>query len=451
MADGHTATTSGTTSFEARIGALDIKFEATILDNLYFDALLGHDFLVNNEVSWDYAAYTIHMGRQICTSTCWKGKSQPPATSSDLSQLEFGNDTETRAKLTEILNKYAVVFNDKVGRTKLIEHEILLKDPCPQQKQAAIDDMVRDMETQGLVEPSISPWAAPVVLAKKKDGTFRLCVDYRWLNDVTESNAYPMLDLNKIIRRMRSAKIFSIFDLSTRPGNTKRSTRFVSPALGSPIDEERLEEKLVGAPTTPTTNIDLESDRIFSMVNNHDSDDTPLIATTLGKWQPEDATIHDVIAGHRWDGPTRNNRCAKSETNKYVFSDDLLRVNVGPHTPVVIPTTKIQHVIWRCHDHALSSHPGWKETYRAVQQRYYWKGQKNDVRLYVGAYHVCACTKPLNSRPNDPMQPRTPHQPWEVTSVDLMGSYPRSGNQDESRKCPLKIQISKYSDIFYRV
>jgi len=222
MADGHTAITSGTSTFEARIGALDIKFEATILDNLYCDALLGHDFLVENEVSWDYASCTIHMGRQIRTSTCWKGNSQQPATSPDLSQLEFGNDTEMRAKLIVVLNKYAVVFTDKVGRTKLIEHEILLKNPTPnafkpypypQQKQIAIDDIVRDMETQGLVEPSTSPWASPVVLTKKKDGTFRLCVVYRRLNDVTESDAYPMPDLNKMIRQMQGAKIFSIFDL----------------------------------------------------------------------------------------------------------------------------------------------------------------------------------------------------------------------------------------------
>jgi len=69
------------------------------------------------------------------------------------------------------------------------------------------------MELQGLVEPSTSPWAAPVVLAKKKDGSFHLYVDYRRLNDVTESDANPMPDLNKMIRQMRGAKIFSIFDL----------------------------------------------------------------------------------------------------------------------------------------------------------------------------------------------------------------------------------------------
>ena len=73
--------------------------------------------------------------------------------------------------------------------------------------------MVRDMELQGLVKPSTSPWAAPVVLTKKKDGSFRLCVDYRRLNDVTESYAYPMPDLNKMIRQMRGANIFSVLDL----------------------------------------------------------------------------------------------------------------------------------------------------------------------------------------------------------------------------------------------
>jgi hypothetical protein len=75
--------------------------------------------------------------------------------------------------------------------------------------------MIRDMESQGLVEPSISPWSASVVLAKKKDGSPRLCIDYRRLNDVTESDAYPMPDLNKLIRQMRGAKVLSILDLKS--------------------------------------------------------------------------------------------------------------------------------------------------------------------------------------------------------------------------------------------
>ena len=188
MADGHTVSTNGTAAFEAKIGDLNIPFVAAILENLYCDVLLGHDFLVQNEVSWDYAACTIHLGSRRRTTACWKGRTNAPNIIPDLSALEITGDPETRANFTAILNKYAEVFSGRVGRTKLIEHDILLKNPTPialkpysypLAKQAIIDEMIRDMEKQGLVEPSTSPWFAPIVLAKKKDGSPRLCIDYR--------------------------------------------------------------------------------------------------------------------------------------------------------------------------------------------------------------------------------------------------------------------------------
>lgn len=67
--------------------------------------------------------------------------------------------------------------------------------------------MVRDVEIQGLVEPSTSSWA--------EDGSPHHCVDFKRLNDVIESDAYPMLDLNEMIRQMRGAKVFSVLDLKS--------------------------------------------------------------------------------------------------------------------------------------------------------------------------------------------------------------------------------------------
>ncbi|KAF0750421.1 Reverse transcriptase domain-containing protein [Aphis craccivora] len=72
MADGHTTVTSGTATFEARLGDLTITFTAAIMDTLYCDMLLGHDFLVDNEVTWDYTTSTIHLGTHRRTATCWK-------------------------------------------------------------------------------------------------------------------------------------------------------------------------------------------------------------------------------------------------------------------------------------------------------------------------------------------------------------------------------------------
>jgi hypothetical protein len=71
------------------------------------------------------------MGFQIRTSTCWKGQQQPHSATPDLTQIEIGGDQQFRVRLTAVLNKYPVVFSDKVGRTKLIEHEIMLKNPTP--------------------------------------------------------------------------------------------------------------------------------------------------------------------------------------------------------------------------------------------------------------------------------------------------------------------------------
>lgn len=226
MADGHTQTTSGHASFEARVTDIILKFTATTLDNLYCDILLGHDFLVKNEVAWDYSAGTIYLGTPKRTSVCWTSPktSQKDPKKLDFSEIQISSDPNTRKQLIEVISKYSEVFDGSIGRTKMIDHEIRLKDhtpialnpyPYPPDKQNTINDMVRDMEEQGLIEPSTSPWAAPIVLAKKKDGSPRLCIDYRRLNEVTESDAYPMPNLNDMIRNMRGAKTFSVLDLKS--------------------------------------------------------------------------------------------------------------------------------------------------------------------------------------------------------------------------------------------
>ena len=57
--------------------------------------------------------------------------------------------------------------------------------------KTSIDSHVQKMLDQG-IQPSVSPWAAPVVLVRKKDGTERFCVDYRQLNKVTQRDSHPI-------------------------------------------------------------------------------------------------------------------------------------------------------------------------------------------------------------------------------------------------------------------
>ena len=66
----------------------------------------------------------------------------------------------------------------------------------------------------GIIRPSTSPWAAPVVIVPKPDGTIRLCVDYRKLDSVTKMDAYPIPSMEKMIEKIASAKFISTIDLT---------------------------------------------------------------------------------------------------------------------------------------------------------------------------------------------------------------------------------------------
>ena len=109
-----------------------------------------------------------------------------------------------RAKLAQVVGNYSDVFvgpDGKLGHTDLVQHEIETGDakpirlPVTQRENA--EEEINKMLDQGIIELSNSPWAAPIVLVRKKDGSTRFCVDYRKINSVTRKDAYPLPNINE--------------------------------------------------------------------------------------------------------------------------------------------------------------------------------------------------------------------------------------------------------------
>ncbi|GAU44000.1 hypothetical protein TSUD_91790 [Trifolium subterraneum] len=76
-----------------------------------------------------------------------------------------------------------------------------------------LKSQLEDLLQKHFIRPSVSPWGAPVLLVKKKDGTMRLCIDYRQLNKVTIKNKYPLPRIDDLLYQLRGATIFSKIDL----------------------------------------------------------------------------------------------------------------------------------------------------------------------------------------------------------------------------------------------
>ena len=145
----------------------------------------------------------------------------------DLLERSKEHLTESQGQqVAGLLSKYPDVFtkdNMDMGQTDLVKHSIHTGEtppirqpfrrlPVVQQQEA--DRQVTEMLAKGIIEKSSSPWASPIVLAKKKDGSTRFCVDYRRLNNATVKDAYPLPRIDDTLDALSEASWFSTMDLA---------------------------------------------------------------------------------------------------------------------------------------------------------------------------------------------------------------------------------------------
>ncbi|GKA03120.1 putative reverse transcriptase domain-containing protein [Tanacetum coccineum] len=72
---------------------------------------------------------------------------------------------------------------------------------------------LKELQEKGFIRPSLSPWGAPILFVKKKDGSFRMCIDYRELNKLTVKNRYPLLRIDDLFDQLQGSQFFLKIDL----------------------------------------------------------------------------------------------------------------------------------------------------------------------------------------------------------------------------------------------
>lgn len=145
----------------------------------------------------------------------------------DVSKIQCGvQDPAVRKQLTQILHEYSDCFSAdtrELGVTNKVELNIELNSDKPvcyrpyrlsYSEKTVLREKIEDMLSNGIIRESSSNYASPIILVRKKNGDFRLCVDFRKLNSITVKDKYPLPIIEEHIEKLGGKKYFTGLDLS---------------------------------------------------------------------------------------------------------------------------------------------------------------------------------------------------------------------------------------------
>ena len=133
---------------------------------------------------------------------------------------------DVRERLHNTLQLHGTVFHrgGQLRQTLAVQHDIQLSNPrpfreaprrYPDQKKKFIDEQLREMLADGIVEPTTSPWSSAIMIATKQSGEYRFCIDFRRLNDQTMDTPQCLPRIHEILKDLGRAKIFTTLDLKS--------------------------------------------------------------------------------------------------------------------------------------------------------------------------------------------------------------------------------------------
>ncbi|KAA3483404.1 DNA/RNA polymerases superfamily protein [Gossypium australe] len=217
-----------------------------------FDVILGLDWLATHDV-------IVNCGRKFIELKCESGdlirvesdvQDRLPVVISSLLTRKYlrkgyeayiafmmnTRETKLRIKSVPIVCEYSDIFPEELpGLPPVREIEFGIKlalgtapisiapyKMAPTELKELKEEL-QELTNKGSTRPSYSPWGALVLFVKKKDGSMRLCIDYRQLNKVTVKNKYPLLRIDDLFDQLKGAMMFSKIDLRVKDSDVSKT------------------------------------------------------------------------------------------------------------------------------------------------------------------------------------------------------------------------------------
>ena len=241
----------GTVYLSPRIGDREYPGHFHVSEELRAELTLVRTWLKQHDVHHEHRTDCLYLGANDRQRIYLVPMPEEQATA--VNQLEFELPptipTKFVGRLRRALKTHASVFHQggRLRQTLAVEHDIQVLNPQPfrepprrqsMPKRKFIDEQVREMLADGIIEPTTSPWSSAITIATKQNGEHRFCIDFRRLNDQTVDAPQCLPRIHEILKDLGKAKVFTTLDLKSgywqipMAAEARKYTAFSAPSGG---------------------------------------------------------------------------------------------------------------------------------------------------------------------------------------------------------------------------
>ncbi|GJY35850.1 putative reverse transcriptase domain-containing protein, partial [Tanacetum coccineum] len=305
---------------------------------------------------------------------------------------------------------------DRIIRAMPVAKSLYRLAPSEMQE---LSGQLQELQDKGFIRPSHSTWGAPVLFVKKKDGSFRMCIDYMELNKLTVKNLYPLPRIDDLFDQLQGSRFFSKIDLRSGyhqlrvheddiPKTAFRTSVIYTDhkSLQHIFDQKELNMR-------QRRWIELFSDYECEIRYHPGKANVVADALTQGEAFDQENVMTERLHG-------LDQQMERKGDESLYFMDQIWVPLVGGVRTVIMD---------EAHKSRYYVHPREDKMYYDLQDMYWWPGMKRDIATYVSECLTCSKVKAEHQWPSGLLQqPEIPEWKWENITMDFITKLPRTRN-----------------------
>ncbi|GJZ68791.1 putative reverse transcriptase domain-containing protein [Tanacetum coccineum] len=357
-------------------------------------------------------------------------------------------------------------------------------------KMKELSEQLKELYDKGFIRPSSSPWGAPVLFVKKKDGSFRMCIDYQELNKLTMKNRYPLPRIDDLFDQLQGSNVYSKIDMQSVYHQLRvREEDIPKTAFRTRYGHYEFQVMPFGLTNAPTVFMDLmnrvcrpfldkfmivfiDDILIYSKNKKEHEEYLKAVLELLKKenlyakfskcefWIPkiEKSMTKLTQKGVKFDWGDKEEAAFQLLKQKLCTqkleniknedvggmlienSKDPEKLRMEKLEPRADGTLCFNGRSWllcygdlrtvikhESHKSKYSIHPGSDKMYQDIKKLYWWPNMKANIATYVSKCLTCAKVKAEHQRPSGLLvQPDIPQWKWDTITMDFVIKLPKS-------------------------